>query len=417
MSAAAPRRHALLSPAAVVLAIGGLYVGQSIIGGLTFLALPSVLRERGLPLDQIGLTYLAVLPWALKFLWAPAIERYRLPASGPARSRAIVLATTLVSVLGLVAVGLIGPVAFIPLISVFVLIAFAAATGDIACDGHAVETLAQAHHGWGNAAQVGGAYLGSALGSGLFLVLVARLDWQLASFAMAGLLLLLALPFLLSPAPAAPARRTHQPSLKQALHRPQMRSGLLLAAIYVPAQKWGVAMLGPYLVDSGLDLATIGLVNGLGGLAVGFGSALAGGMLVRLLGARAVLVLALLLQALALAGLGYAAWRGLPQPLVLALALASSSGIMALGFVALYARFMALSDPRQAGVDFTLLQCMDGLVSMAGGIGAGWVAQRLGYGACFALAAGAALAAAPVAAALGGRASRATATRLGAVAG
>ncbi|HEV7325674.1 MAG TPA: MFS transporter [Bosea sp. (in: a-proteobacteria)] len=392
----------MLSPAAIVLAIGGLYVGQSIIGGLTFIALPSVLRERGLPLDQIGLTYLAVLPWALKFLWAPAIERYRLPDTGPARSRTIVLATTLISALGLVAVGLIGPVAFVPLISVFVLIAFSASTGDIACDGHAVETLAQAHHGWGNAAQVGGAYLGSALGSGLFLVLVARLDWQLATFAMAGLLVVLALPFLLSPAPVAPARRTHQPALKEALKRPEMRAGLMLAAIYVPAQKWGVAMLGAYLVDSGLDLQSIGLVNGIGGLAVGFACALLGGAMVRALGARNVLVLALLLQALSLAGLAFAAWRGLPQPLVLALALASSSGIMALGFVALYARFMALSDPRQAGVDFTLLQCMDGLVSMAGGIGAGWVSQHFGYGVCFALAAGVALLAAPLAALLGG---------------
>jgi MFS transporter (putative signal transducer) len=394
----------MLSPAAIVLAIGGLYVGQSIIGGLTFIALPSVLRERGLPLDQIGLTYLAVLPWALKFLWAPAVERYRLPGTGPARSRTIVLATTLISAIGLVAVGLIGPVAFVPLISVFVLIAFSASTGDIACDGHAVETLAQAHHGWGNAAQVGGAYLGSALGSGLFLVLVARLDWQLATFAMAGLLFVLALPFLLSPAPAAPARRTHQPSLKEALRRPEMRSGLLLAAIYVPAQKWGVAMLGAHLVDSGLDLETIGLVNGIGGLAVGFACALLGGALVRVLGARSVLVLALVLQAVSLAGLAFAAWRGLPQPVVLALALASSAGIMALGFVALYARFMALSDPRQAGVDFTLLQCMDGLVSMAGGIGAGWVSQHFGYGVCFALAAGVALIAAPLAAWLGGAA-------------
>jgi MFS transporter (putative signal transducer) len=394
----------MLSPAAIVLAIGGLYVGQSIIGGLTFIALPSVLRERGLPLDQIGLTYLAVLPWALKFLWAPAVESYRLPDTGPARSRTIVLATTLVSALGLVAVGLIGPVAFVPLISVFVLIAFSASTGDIACDGHAVETLSQAHHGWGNAAQVGGAYLGSALGSGLFLVLVARLDWQLATFAMAGLLVVLALPFLLSPAPAAPARRTHQPALKEALKRPEMRAGLLLAAIYVPAQKWGVAMLGAYLVDSGLNLESIGLVNGIGGLAVGFACALLGGALVRALGARDVLALALVLQAFSLAGLAFAAWRGLPQPLVLALALASSSGIMALGFVALYARFMALSDPRQAGVDFTLLQCMDGLVSMAGGIGAGWVSQHFGYGVCFALAAGVALIAAPLAALLGGAA-------------
>lgn len=60
---------------------------------------------------------------------------------------------------------------------------------------------------------------------------------------------------------------------------------------------------------------------------------------------------------------------------------------MALGFVALYAQFMKLSDPRQAGIDFTLLQCMDAFVSMIGGVGAGWIAQHFGYSACFGLAA------------------------------
>ncbi len=386
------------SPAAIVLAIGGLYVGQSIIGGLTFIALPSVLRDRGLPLDQIGLTYLAVLPWALKFLWAPAIERYRLPPVGQSRSRSIVLVTTLLSALGLCLASLIGPTSLVPLIAVFVIIAFAASTGDIACDGHAVETLSERHHGWGNAAQVGGAYLGSALGSGLFLVLVAGLDWRWATLAMAALLVALALPFILSPAPPSPGSRTHQPSLGQALRRKDMRIGLALAAIYVVAQKWGVAMLGPFLIDSGLDLASLGIVNGLGGMAVGFGCALLGGALVRLWGAPVVMVLALVLQALALAGLAAAAWHGAaPRSVLLALGLTSSSGLMALGFVALYAQFMALSDPRQAGVDFTLLQCMDALVSMAGGVSAGWVSQHFGYGTCFALAALGAMIAAPAA--------------------
>lgn len=396
----------LSSPAAIVLAIGGLYVGQSIIGGLTFIALPSVLRDKGLALDQIGLTYLAVLPWALKFLWSPAVERYRLPQTGPSRSRSIVLVTTALSALGLCLASLIGPGQLLPLIGVFVLIAFAASTGDIACDGHAVEALAQRHHGWGNAAQVGGAYLGSALGSGLFLVLVARLDWAWATPAMAAMLLALALPFLLSPAPPSPGQRTHQPSLASALRRRDMRLGLLLAAIYVVAQKWGVAMQGPFLIDSGLDLASLGIVNGIGGMAVGFACALLAGALVRLWGAPRMMLLALLLQALALAGLAFAAWQGgMPKPLLLGLALASSSGVMALGFVALYAQFMTLSDPRQAGIDFTLLQCMDALVSMAGGVAAGWISQHFGYGTCFVLAAICALIAAPVAAGLSRRAA------------
>lgn len=387
-------RH--LGPAATVLALGGLYVGQSIIGGLTFTAFPSVLRDSGMPLDQIGLIYLAVLPWAAKFLWAPAVERYRLPMNGPSRSRSIVFIGGLISAFGLIVAGLLGPTQMIPIMATFVMIAFAASTVDIACDGHAVESLSERYHGWGNAAQVGGAYLGSAIGSGLFLVLVAQFGWAYAAFAMAALLVLLGLPFVLSPARAPQEARTHTPSLRNALQRVEMRKGLVLAAIYVVTQKWAVSMLGPFLVDAGLDLASLGVVNGVGGLLVGFACALLAGALVRFWGARVVMVLALILQAASLAGLSAAATMGdMPQPVLLGLALASSSGIMALGFVALYAEFMALSDPRQAGVDFTLLQCTDALVSMAGGVSAGWISQHFGYATCFGLAAGFALLAAP----------------------
>ena len=363
-------------------------MGQSIIGGVTFSALPSVLRDRGLPLDQIGLTYVAVLPWVLKFLWAPAIERYRLPSTGPSRSRSIVLIGGLISAVCFVLAAVIGPTNFAPLMAIFIVVAFAASTVDIACDGHAVESLSERYHGWGNAAQVGGAYLGSAIGSGLFLVLVARVDWIQAMIVMAVLLLLLGLPFVLSPAITPVDARSHRPSLRDALRRTEMRKGLALAALYAVSQKWGLAMLGPFLVDSGLDLDSLGIVNGAGGMILGFGCALLGGALVRSWGARAIMVLALVLQALTLSGLAAAAWNGgTSQLLLLGLALGSSSAIMALGFVALYAQFMTLSDPRQAGIDFTLLQCMDALVSMIGGIGAGWIAQHFGYSACFALAA------------------------------
>ncbi|AOO84717.1 MFS transporter [Bosea vaviloviae] len=398
----------LSSPLGIVLALGGLYVGQSILGGLAFIALPSVLRERGVALDQIGLVHLISLPWALKIVWAAAVERYRLPPAGATRSRQIVAVCGLLTVLGLTAVSAIGPAHWLPLLAVLVAIAFAASTADIACDGHAVETLALRHHGWGNAAQVGGAYLGSAIGSGLFLILVARFGWSSAVLAAAGMIVALLLPFLLSPAPISPGLRSHRPSLRFALQRSQMRQGLILAAVYVVLQKWGVSMMGPFLIDVGLDLESIGLVNGFGGLAIGLVCALLGGGLVRWMGARRVMLLALLLQGAALGLLALAASLGtVPRGAMVGLALASSSGIMALGFVALYAQFMAIADPRQAGIDFTLLQGMDAIVSMAGGLGAGWVAQHLGFASYFLIAAVLAVLAAPVVAWLATRATSA----------
>lgn len=385
--------------------IGSLYVAQSVIGGLTWTGLPAIMRDAGVPLDRIGLVSLIALPWVLKFFWAPAVERFRLPPFGRNRSGVIVLAGGLVCILGLIAVGFLDPSAPLPIFLGLTLVALAASTVDIACDGFAVQSLAEKHHGWGNAAQVGGAYLGSALGGGLFLYVAGISGWQAASFAMAGLLCLLGLPFLLGIAHRLPEEtRPHIPSLAAALRRSSLRRGLLVAAVYVTAQKMALGMIGPFLVDAGLDLSMIGLVNGIGSLFVGFGLALAGGLFVRIWGIRAVLLLALALQSVCLICFAAAATVGpFPASLLMILAIGSSSAVLALGFVALYAQFMRWSDPRQAGVDFTLFQCMDALVSMAGGVVAGQVAHFLGYGVFFACAAALAILAIPLMAAIADR--------------
>ncbi|MER9342241.1 MFS transporter [Mesorhizobium sp. M0601] len=385
------------TPVAIVLAIGGLYVAQSVIGGITWAGLPAVMRDQGLPLDRIGLVSLIALPWALKFLWAPAVERYRLPPVGKNRTGTIVAAGGLASIAGLWAVGALGPEAWWPVLACLTIVAFAASTVDIACDGFAVQSLARENHGWGNAAQVGGAYLGSAIGAGLFLLLVDAYGWRIAVWAMALLLLPLGLPFLLGAAGRAREEtREHVPSLLDALKRPEIRRGLAASAIYVLAQKAALAMLGPFLIDAGLDLPMVGLVNGVGSMFVGLAAALAGGALVKWFGPRNVLVLALFLQGGSLFFFSvFDFLGGFSTTALMAIAVLSSSGFMALGFVALYAQFMRWSDPRQAGVDFTLFQCMDALMSMAGGIAAGYAAQYLGYGAFFAGAGLVAMLAAP----------------------
>ncbi|KXG84999.1 MFS transporter [Agrobacterium bohemicum] len=381
--------HKRPSPASVFAAVGGLYVGQSVIGGLTFLGLPAVLRTAGLPLDQIGLLYLIVLPWALKFLWSPYIERYRLPRFGKNRSRIIVGAGVTICASGLVILAFTGPSPVSMAIAILFVVAVVTATVDIACDGYAVETLAVEHHGWGNAAQVGGSYLGSAIGAGLFLVLVDYYGWRNATLVMAVLVMLLALPFIFGPAAKAQAQTHDQtPSMLRALKRPQVQAGLVIAAVYVAAQKWGLAMLGPFLIDYGFDLATLGTFNGAGSMIVGFGGALLGGFLVRQYGPSRVLVMSIIAQTVLLCAFAtFSLHRDIAHWIVMIVAITSSSGIMSIGFVALYACFMGWSDPRQAGIDFTLFQCMDGIVSMAGGIGAGAIAERFGYHTSFLIAA------------------------------
>ncbi len=386
------------SPAAIFVAIGGVYISQSVIGGLTFTGLPAVLRANGLPLDQIGLVYLAILPWTLKFLWSPYLERFRLPARGKNRSAQIILTGSLLSASGLLLAGQIGLQQLTVLLLCLTLVAFVAATIDIACDGYAVETLAQRDYGWGNAAQVGGAYLGAAIGSGLFLVVYDHYGWSLSVAVMAATVLLLTIPFLLQKsAHLQSAERHHTPSLRLALQRREIRKGLMLTACFVAAQKWGGVMMEPYMIDANVGLSLLGILNGAGGLLTGLAGACIGGLAVRYAGTRSVLLTALVLQCLLMISFIWFSGQSAPPRFAMLLcALASSSGVMAFGFVALYARFMEMSDVRQAGVDFTVFQCMDGVISMTGGVAGGKIAALYGYLSLFAFGAGLAAAALPL---------------------
>ncbi|WP_019997376.1 MFS transporter [Aureimonas ureilytica] len=381
----------------VLMSIGGLYVAQSVISGLTMVSLPTVLREAGASLDTVGLLHLAVLPWAIKFLWSPWLDRFRRPMNGRDRSRHIVLAGNTICALGIALVGLM-PMSFLPILLCLTLVAFVAATVDIACDGFAVENLAARHHGWANSIQVGGAYLGSALGGGLLLVLVGILGWGPACWVMAVLVLIFGLPFWLSSSSSNTIdERPHRPSLASAFSRRDMRYAIGATILFVVGQKWGLTMLGPFLVDEGLDLATIGMLYGSGSLLLGLGGSVLAGGLVRRFGARPVLVFALVAQGMLLASLaGMAVGVGLPRDALVPIALISSSGVISIGFVALYSEFMRLSDPRQAGVDFTVLQCTDGIASMTGGLAMGMVAHVASYALVFGCVAAIALVSTPV---------------------
>jgi len=75
-----------LTTGRVIFAIAGVYVTQSLVSALSMQSLPALVRAAGGSLALAGATTLFMLPWALKFIWAPWIERWRLPPGNPAWS-------------------------------------------------------------------------------------------------------------------------------------------------------------------------------------------------------------------------------------------------------------------------------------------------------------------------------------------
>lgn len=386
-----------LAPGRVLVVIAGIYTTQSVIGAMTFHGVPAVLRTAGAGLDMIGMVYLLMLPWALKFLWAPAIERYRLPASGARRSRHVIVAGQAIAIVTVLALALTTPGEG-PLL-LFAALAFAAlvtATVDIACDGFAVQQLRESVRGWGNVMQVGGGYFGAMLGGGLFLVLMPQIGWTYAVVAMVVLLIVLTLPAALTQEPPgdAASQAAHRPSLADAFSRPAIRIGLLIVVIYQAGLRVGMGMTGPFAIDRGFDLTMLGYVSGFGGTIASLIGTLLAGLAMRRGGGDRLLLPLVLAQAVLFASFAVVSLLpDVPTSVIMALLIAKAV-ILGAAFVVLYTAMMGWSSLKQAGVDFTLFQCADAAIAAIAGLGGGVLAQALGYRATFALAAACALVAA-----------------------
>ena len=84
-----------------------LYLSQGLPFGFFTQALPVFMRKQHYSLEAIGLTTILALPWALKFLWAPFVDRYGSKRLG--RRRSWILPLQAITVFTLISVGLLPP--------------------------------------------------------------------------------------------------------------------------------------------------------------------------------------------------------------------------------------------------------------------------------------------------------------------
>ena len=374
----------------VLTAVLGVYTAQSLVGGFTFVGLPSVLRQQGVSLELIGFVSLLMVPWALKFLWSPAVERWRQPATGRPRTKTVIVTGQAIVVVMFVLVAFADPSALVLLGAGLATMAFVSASVDIACDAYTIENLPDKKRGLGNIAQVGGGYLGFVAGSGLFLFLVSYGNWTVGILAMAALVCLGSFPFVLigreQKVAFDPSVLSARPSLMMAFKNPLVRTGIIISILFEMGIRLVMPLMSLYLVDRGAPLEWIGTLNGLGGAAAGLLGTLAGGLFVMRIGGKAALKMAVALQFLTLAALALAAIFNLDIVIVSGLIVASMV-IMALGFVSVYSMTMDLASLKQAGVDFSIFQSVGALTAAVLGFSAAQIAHVAGYAVCFALAA------------------------------
>jgi MFS family permease len=363
--------------------LAALYLAQGIPYGFFTQALPVLLREQGLSLKMISATSLLYLPWALKFLWAPLVDRY-------GTRRQWLLPLQMSAVIGAALLSFIDAASALWLL-VLALFMFnlVSATQDIATDGLAVNLLSARERGLGNGIQTGGYRIGMMLGGGLLLWMFAQLGAQAMFIAMTAMLALTVLPvlYLREESTTAPRSQVDPRSVWigawARLRQPGMAGFIALICLYKFGDSMGAALVGPFMHDSGIAKQEIALIKGVLGSGSALLGAVAGGWLAWRLGRRTALLSGGLLQTGSLGlYLAYAAGWGGAELLYAACIAEHMLGGIAL--VALLTLMMDASDPQHASTDYTLLSCALVISQGAALIAASAIADAAGYPVLFA---------------------------------
>lgn len=368
----------------------GLYVMQAIPIYLFGAAIPVILRERGVDLATIGSMALLFLPWVLKFLWAPYVDRWKPPFLGP-RKGWIIPSQILIC-------GLIFWMAFLDpatsLFQIFVIacaISFFAATQDIATDGYAVELLDEHERPLGNGIQGGSVAIGVILGGTVTLVLYEHLGWTASIMiaGSAGFLFLLPVFFIADKSTHLTIHDKDQvtkASLLSFLKRPEARYVLYLVLAYRLSEGFIKAMEQTFMKDQGLSLSTIGYVSGGSAAVVGLAGSILGAYLVRKMTAAPFLLLLAFVRTLVFTGFALAAHFNVTDPVILVGLSVANTFVRYMEIVGIFNLCMQVCHKHQAGTDFTILSCANLFVYMCGSMMSGFIADGYGYGMLFSFA-------------------------------
>ncbi len=349
--------------------LGTLYFVQGLPFGFGATALPVYLRDAGMSLTGIGLATALALPWSLKILWAPLVDRFGSPSFGRRRSWILPLQLGLGLVCGAAALIPPGEGLTLLLLSVLLMNLFAA-TMDIAVDGLAVDMLEVRELGKGNIAQVVGFKIGMLTGGGL-------LVWASGWIGLSGLFLSMATLVGLSALVTLGFKEGHHTDrqlsgssrdhlriagilslLKRSLARPGAGWLLLFIGTYKLGENMADTMFKPFLVDAGYQSQEIGLWVGTWGMLFSIAGSTCGGLLASRFPLLRVVGIAAVFRALPVAGEW---WLSVVEPTearVIAVTCAEHFFGGALT-VALFAFMMSRIDKRIGATHYTLLAAVE----------------------------------------------------------
>jgi MFS transporter, PAT family, beta-lactamase induction signal transducer AmpG len=346
-------------------------------------ALQAWLKDVHVSNAQIGIVSYVAIPYLLKFLWAPLLDRYPLTLLGRRRGWILVTQGALAATMALLAfqqpsTSLVG-------ISACALaIVFLSATQDIVIDAYRADVVMPTERGPAVTASTIGYRTAAYVAPAIALVLADHVGWRPALLVVAALMALFAFATVFAPEPdyrsppPASLRESVLGPLRALLGTPGARSLLALVMIFKLGDAFSLKLFTPFMMDIGFSKTEIGVVIKIVWVGAAIGGSILGGVWMVRLGLLRAMLLFGVMQAVSNLAYFALALAGRNYPVMYA-AVVIEHLTHAMGNVAVVALMMALCDVRFSATQYALLSTLSQLPRYGLGWPAGWVADHGGW--------------------------------------
>ena len=350
---------------------------------LTISVLQAWMKEEGVDLTVIGMMALVGLPYTLKFIWAPIMDRFTLPFLG--RRRGWLLIAQVALIFSIAGLGFTDP-ASSPWMVAFAafLVTFFSASQDIVVDAYRREDFPDEQLGLASFLYINGYRVGMLLASGGGLIMADQMPFSLVYLIMAACMLPGVITTLLAHEPAITEKIPE--SMKEAVLDPLVeyfsRNGALWILAFILLYKMGdtmaSAMTMPFYLDIGFSKTEIGAVVKLFGFWATIAGSLIGGVIMLRLGINRSLWIFGFLQAASTACFAILARIGHSVP-VLSGVIAFENLSSGMGTAAYVAFMASITNKRFTATQYALLTSLMGIPRVMASAPTGFIAKYLGW--------------------------------------
>lgn len=235
---------------------------------LTLSTMQAWLASVHIDIKTIGMFALVGLPYSIKFLWAPFLDRFLPPLLG--RRRGWILIYQISLAIAIAVMGYASPTEDLhAFATIAVIVAFLSASQDIVIDAYRVDAIPPSERALAAGVTTVG-YRSAAMFANMFLLIIAeRVGWQLAYLVVSILMLTTVIATLRAPEPEHPGRApkslrdaiTHP--LKDLLDRKGIKAFLVLVLLYKAGDAFALSLYSAFMIKGvGFSLDQLSLGKG-----------------------------------------------------------------------------------------------------------------------------------------------------------